>query len=55
MSAEQREPPVLLACALVFATMVALWALYFGGSDRLVSNRAESTTDTIRAARMVPN
>lgn len=55
LSAEQLTPPVLLAGALAFITIVALWALYFGGSDRLVSDRAETTTDPIRAARMAMN
>jgi low temperature requirement protein LtrA len=41
------------ACALV--TIVALWALYFGGSDHLVNRHVETTTDPIFAARMAVN
>ena len=40
-------------CALV--TIVALWALYFGGSDHLVNRHVETTTDPIFAARMAMN
>jgi low temperature requirement protein LtrA len=40
-------------CALV--TIVALWALYFGGSDHLVNRHVETTTDPIFAARMAVN
>jgi low temperature requirement protein LtrA len=49
------EPLTLLAGTLAFVSIVALWALYFGGSDRLVSGRARSTGDPIRAARMAMN
>lgn len=32
-----------------------MWALYLGGSDRVLSYRAETTGDPIRAARMAMN
>ena len=41
------------ACAFVAA--VALWALYFAGSDHLVNRHVETTTDPIYAARLAMN
>lgn len=55
LAAEELAPPVLLAGTFAFASIVALWALYFGGSDRVLSYRAETTGDPIRAARMAMN
>lgn len=55
LAAEELAPPVLLAGTFAFASIVALWALYFGGSDRVLSYRAETTGDPIRAARMGMN
>jgi low temperature requirement protein LtrA len=55
LAAGPLDPPILLAGALAFVSIVALWALYFGGSDRLLSDRAETTDDPIRAGRMAMN
>ncbi len=41
------------ACALV--AIVALWALYFAASDRLLSQYVEATTDPLFAARRTVN
>jgi len=38
-----------------FASIVALWALYFVGSNHLVERHAEETTNPIRAARLAMN
>jgi low temperature requirement protein LtrA len=35
--------------------IVALWAMYFAGSDNLVTNQFEETNNPIRAARLVMN
>jgi low temperature requirement protein LtrA len=40
-------------CSL--ASIVALWALYFGGSDHLVVRHAEETSNPILAARLAMN
>lgn len=40
-------------CSLV--SIIALWALYFGGSDHLVVRHAEETTNPIRAAILASN
>jgi low temperature requirement protein LtrA len=44
-----------VAATTAFASIVALWALYFGGTDRFLHTRATTTGDPIRAARMAMN
>lgn len=44
-----------MAATTAFASIVALWALYFGGTDRFLHTRATTTGDPIRAARMAMN
>ncbi|WP_308161336.1 low temperature requirement protein A [Bacillus sp. ISL-46] len=44
---------VIGICSL--ASIVALWALYFGGSDHLVVHYTEQTTNPILAARLAMN
>jgi hypothetical protein len=40
---------------LSLLSIVSLWVLYFGGSDRLVSEHLASTADPIRSARLAMN
>jgi low temperature requirement protein LtrA len=41
--------------SLSLLSIVSLWVLYFGGSDRLVSEHVASTADPIRTARLAMN
>jgi low temperature requirement protein LtrA len=41
--------------SLSLLSIVSLWILYFGGSDRLVSEHVARTADPIRSARLVMN
>ncbi|NTW40822.1 MAG: low temperature requirement protein A [Cellulomonadaceae bacterium] len=43
------------AAVLALLCTVALWALYFGGSDRLVTEHSSTTGDPLRAARLAIN
>lgn len=49
------HPPTLLAGATSFTLVAALWALYFGGSPRIVEPRTTPVGDPIWAARMGAN
>jgi len=40
---------------LTLVSTIALWALYFGSSDRLIRERAATTSDPLRAARLAVN
>ena len=40
---------------LTLASTIALWALYFGTSDRRITERAANTSDPLRAARLAVN
>jgi low temperature requirement protein LtrA len=46
---------MILTAALAMVAIVALWALYFGGSDALVEDQAAATSDPLRAARLAVN
>ena len=43
---------VLLTGTCALGTAVALWAMYFAGSDHLVNRHVEGTTDPILAGRL---
>jgi low temperature requirement protein LtrA len=51
------EPSVatITTAVLTLLSAIALWALYFGTSDRLISERATATSDPLRAARLAVN
>jgi low temperature requirement protein LtrA len=55
ISESPTDPPTLIAGAAGFALVAALWALYFGGSPRIVERAPASTGDTIWTARMGAN
>jgi low temperature requirement protein LtrA len=50
-----RDAMTVFTGGCAFVTAVALWALYFAGSDQLVNRHLETTTDPIYAARLVMN
>lgn len=45
----------LLTVVCSFASIVALWALYFWGSDHLVARHTEETTNPVLTARLAMN
>ena len=49
------EAATLVAGVLAVLGTVALWALYFGGSHRLVTEHATRTGDPLQAARLAVN
>jgi low temperature requirement protein LtrA len=49
------DAATVAAGTFALLAIVALWAMYFAGSDNLVSNQFEETNDPIRAARLVMN
>ena len=55
LSESPTNPPTMLAGAAGFAVVAALWALYFGGSPRIVERRTTQTADPIWTARMGAN
>jgi len=55
ISESPTDPPTLLAGAAGFGLVAALWALYFGGSTRIVEPRTTPAPDPIWAARMGAN
>jgi low temperature requirement protein LtrA len=46
---------MILTAGLSMVAIVALWALYFSGSDDLVNEQAATTSDPLRAARLAVN
>jgi low temperature requirement protein LtrA len=46
---------MILSAGLSMVAIVALWALYFSGSDDLVNEQAATTSDPLRAARLAVN
>lgn len=48
-------PATVVAGVLAVFGTIALWGLYFTGSDRLVSEHATTTGDPLRAARLAVN
>jgi len=46
---------MVLTAAMAMVVIIALWALYFSGSDHLVNKQAETTSDPLRAARLAVN
>jgi len=46
---------MITTAALSMIAIVALWALYFSGSDELVTEHAATTSDPLRAARLAVN
>jgi hypothetical protein len=46
------QPMTWLTGSCALATMVALWALHFAGSDHLVNRHVEHTADPILAGRL---
>jgi low temperature requirement protein LtrA len=55
LAAAPPGPLTLLTGTCALVTLVALWALYFGGSDHLINRHAETTPDPIFAVRMAVN
>jgi low temperature requirement protein LtrA len=47
--------PVLTTAALSMLSIIAMWALYFGRSDRLIAESASTATNPLRAARLAVN
>ena len=52
IAAAPRGPMTWLTGTCALSTCVALWALYFAGSDHLVNRHVETTTDPILAGRI---
>jgi low temperature requirement protein LtrA len=48
-------PSTIATGVLALTAISALWLLYFGGSDRLVSTAASTATDPLRVARIAVN
>jgi low temperature requirement protein LtrA len=55
LSGVRIDAVTILSGCLAVAGTVALWALYFAGSDRLVADHATRTADPLRAARLAIN
>lgn len=55
LAAADLDMAALAAGLLAVLGTVALWALYFAGSDRLVTEQATGTSDPLRAARLAVN
>jgi low temperature requirement protein LtrA len=55
IAAAPTRPMTILTGTCALGTAVALWALYFAGSDHLVNRHVEGTTDPILAGRLTIN
>lgn len=55
LAAADVDAITVVAAALAVAGTVALWGLYFTGSDELVTEHASTTGDPLRAARLAVN
>jgi len=47
--------PMFATAGLTMIAIIALWALYFGGSDKLIAEQAASSSDPLRTARLAVN
>ncbi|MFD5806786.1 MULTISPECIES: low temperature requirement protein A [unclassified Streptomyces] len=55
MSDAPLDAPTVLATAGVFAGLVCLWAVYFGGGEDVFRTTVETTTDPVRSVRLGVN
>lgn len=49
------SPASYTTAAFSMVAIIALWKLYFGRADRLIAERAATTSDPLRAARLAVN
>ncbi len=55
VAAATPSPAMFATATLLLIAIIALWALYFGGSAKLIAEQAATTQDPLRAARIAVN
>lgn len=55
VAAARPSLPMAATAAFCMVAIIGLWALYFGASDQLIAERAVTTSDPLRAARLAVN